>query len=335
MNVAKDQIDEILAKWLTNTASEDELVVLKKWAGQSVENLELIENLQKTWDQDTAEPVLVNVDAKANEIWASAMVEHPKQPWRRDLLVRYAAAILLLAGSLLWVSKNSDFGKSEQIDSLSIAPTFILRENIPGQKTKVLLPDGTIAYLNSSSSIKYLESFEGLERRVVLKGEAFFEVAKDATKPFIVESKNIETVALGTAFNINTFNLNEIRISLIEGKLGINHIDSTDILATLNPGKELLINPTTQQFLEQSFEIEDVLGWKHGKLVFNHASLEEVTRRLERWYGVTIAVKGSVSADWKISTVYENQSLKNVLIDLQYSKKFAYEINDSNVKITF
>ncbi|TXE13747.1 FecR family protein [Algoriphagus aquimarinus] len=297
--------------------------------------MELIENIQKTWREDTAEPILVNVDAKANEIWTSAMMEQPKQAWRWDLFFRYAAAILFLAGSLFWVLSTADFGESEQIDTLSIAPTFILRENIPGQKTKVFLPDGSIAYLNSSSSLKYLENFEGLERRVVLIGEAYFEVSKDEKKPFIVESKNIETVALGTAFNVNTFNLNEIRISLIEGKVGINHTESTDKLATLNPGKELLINPTTQQFLEQSFEIEDVIGWKLGKLVFNHASLEEVSRRLERWYGVKITVKGSVSAAWKISTVYENQSLKNVLTDLQYSKKFAYEIKDSNVTITF
>lgn len=335
MNVQKEQIDEILTKWLTNTATEEELSLLRKWTGQNEENLELIEKLQKTWNEDTAEPILVNVDAMANEIWAKAMNEQPKQSWRWNLLFRYAAAIVILAGSFFWILSIADFAEIEQENSLPITSTFILRENIPGQKTKVFLPDGSIVYLNSSSSIKYLKSFEGLERRVILKGEAFFEVAKDESKPFIVESNSIETVAVGTAFNVNAFNLNEIRISLVEGKVRINKAESTDKLATLNPGNELVINPNTQKFLEQSFEIEDVIGWKGGKLVFNHATLEEVSHKLERWYGVEITIRGRIPADWEISTVYENQTLKNVLIDLQYSRKFAYEINESNVAITF
>ncbi|WP_057937346.1 FecR family protein [Algoriphagus resistens] len=328
-------MDELLAKWLSNTATEDELAILKKWATQSEENLKLIENLQKTWSEDNSEPLLVNVDAKANEIWASAMKEMPKQARRRYLWIRYAAAILILSCSFFWLLSRADFGQTAQEDVLSIARTYILRENAPGQKTKVNLPDGSIAFLNSSSSIKYSNGFDGAERRIILKGEAFFEVAKDATKPFVVESNNIETIALGTAFNVNAFNLNEIRISLVEGKVRINQAETADEVAILSPGFELVVNTSTQEFLNQPFEYEDVIGWKEGRLVFNHASLEEVSLRLERWYAVDITLKGRVPTNWKISTVYENQPLENVLIDLQYSKKFAYEINGSTVTITF
>lgn len=335
MNVHREQMDELLAKWLSNTATEDELAILKKWAGQSEENLKLIENLQKTWREDTAEPILVNVDAKANEIWAGAMKELPKQARSRDLWIRYAAAILILSCSFFWLLSKSDFGQKEQEDVLSIAPTYILRENAPGQKTKVHLPDGSIAFLNSSSSIKYSNGFDGAERRIILEGEAFFVVAKDTTKPFVVESNNLETIALGTAFNVNAFNLNEIRISLLEGKVRINQAETTDEVAILSPGFELVVNTSTQEFIKQPFEDEDIIGWKEGKLVFNHASLKEVSLRLERWYAVDITLKGRIPTNWKISTVYENQSLENVLIDLQYSKKFAYEINESNVTITF
>lgn len=335
MDVQKEQIDGILAKWLTHTATEEELAILRKWGGQNEENLNLIENLQKTWGEDTPEPILVHVDAKANEIWAAAMEQQPKQPLRWKLMLRYAAAILILGASFFWMLNVADFGKVEQEDTLAIAPTFILRENLPGQKTKGLLPDGTVVYLNSSSSIKYRENFEGTERRVVLNGEAFFEVAKDESKPFIVESTGIETVALGTAFNVNAFDPSQIRISLLEGKVSINEAEMTSKLAILSPGKELLINSNTQKYLEQSFEAEYVIGWKAGKLVLNHASLDDVAQRLERWYGIEITMKGDIPEDWEISTVYENQSLRNVLIDLQYSKKFAYEIKESNVTITF
>lgn len=335
MDIQKEQVDEILSRWLTNTATEDEISILKKWVGQDGEKLELLEEFQKTWIEDTAEPILVNVDAKANEIWARAMAEQSKQPVRWNLLFRYAAAVLILAGSFFWIMSFLEFGKIEQGNSLTIAPTFIIRENIPGQKTKVHLPDGSIAYLNSSSSLRYLANFESLERRVILKGEAFFEVAKDPNKPFIVESNSIETVALGTAFNVNAFNPQEIRISLVEGEVEINPAESTEKLAILSPGNELVINNNTRKFQKQSFVTEDVIGWKEGKLVLNHAALDEVLLKLERWYGVEITVRGKIPADWQISTVYTNQALKNVLTDLQYSKKFAYEINESDVTITF
>jgi len=335
VNVQKEQVDEIISKWLTNTATEDEISVLKRWAGQNEENLKLLDELEKVWDEDTAEPILVNFDAKANEIWANAMHEQPKQSVRWNLLFRYAAAILILTGSIFYIKGFLDVSESEQKDSLAVAPTFIVRENTPGQKTKIYLPDGSIAYLNSSSSLRYLANFESPERRVILEGEAFFEVAKDLKKRFIVESNSIETVALGTAFNVNAFNPEEIRISLVEGKVGINQAESTEKLATLIPGNEVIVNIHTQEFQEQPFVLEDVIGWKEGKLVLNHASLDEVLINLERWYGVEITVMGKAPSDWQISTVYNNQALKNVLTDLQYSKKFAYEIKDSNVTLTF
>lgn len=335
MDVQKDKIDEILLKWLMQTATEEELDILKKWGRLNEENLKLIENLGKTWKEDTPEPLFTHVESKANEIWAAAMQEQPKKPmsWRK--VFRYAAAILIFSISFFWVLNLADRGKTEKEDSTALASTFILRENLPGQKTKVLLPDGTVVFLNSSSSIKYQENFEGRERRVVLNGEAFFEVAKDANKPFIVECLGIETEALGTAFNVNAFDPHQIGISLIEGKVRINESETNSKLATLSPGNQLLINLATRKFFEQAFDSEEVIGWTVGKLVFSHADFQAITSGLEKWFGVDITVKGNAPEDWQISTVYQNQTLKNILTDLQYSKKFAYEINGTNVTITF
>jgi len=336
VNVPEDHIDQILTKWLTNTASYEELEILKNWANQSEENLELMETFQKVWMEKTAEPILVNVDEKINEIWEKGMLVKPKRPVTWNLMLKYAAAVFIVLSSSFWIFYSSQPGKEKTEDIVELAPSFTFRENKPGQKTKIFLPDGSIAYLNSSSSIKYLSGFIGDERRVYLEGEAFFEVAKDVSKPFVVESKTIETIALGTAFNVNAFNdAKEMRVSLIEGEVRINQMETSGKTVTLNPGKELLIDPETHTFLEMSFKLEDVVGWKEGKLVFKQASIDEVSRKLERWYGVQIQIKGKVPAKWKVTTVYENQSLKNVLTDLQYSKKFAYEIKDSHVIITF
>ena len=336
MNVPEDHIDQILTKWLTNTASYEELEILKNWTSQSEENLELMETFQQVWMEKTAEPILVNVDEKINEIWEKGMLVKPKRSLKWNLIQKYAAAALIVLSSSFWIFYSSQPDKEKDADVVELTPSYTFRENKPGQKTKIFLPDGSIAYLNSSSRIKYLNGFMGDERRVYLEGEAFFEVAKDVSKPFIVESKTIETIALGTAFNVNAFNdEKEMRVSLIEGEVRINQMETSGKTVTLSPGKELLIDPETHTFLEISFDLNDAIGWKEGKLVFNHASIDGVTQKLERWYGVKIQTKGKVPANWKVTTVYENQTLKNVLTDLQYSKKFAYEIIDSNVIITF
>nr|WP_242067785.1 DUF4974 domain-containing protein [Cyclobacterium marinum] len=78
-----------------------------------------------------------------------------------------------------------------------------------------------------------------------------------------------------------------------------------------------------------------VAGWKEGKLVFENENFTEVKVKLERWFGVEILVEGNKPNDWKVSTVYEKESLKNILLDLQYAKRFAYEINDNQVTIQF
>lgn len=336
VKVPENHIDKILTKWLTDSVSQEELQILKDWASQDAANLEIMETLKLVWSEKTSEPILVNVEDRISEIWQRGVVNKPKRTLGRNLWAKYAAVIFLLVSSTFGIFYFSQMEKTRLDDQPVILPSYVLNENKAGQKTKIFLPDGSIAYLNSSSRIKYLNGFWGKERRVILEGEAFFEVAKDKTKPFIVESRTVETVALGTAINVNAFDDSKvIRVSLVEGEVKVNHMGNNGGTVILNPGWELVVVPETRSFLEIPFNLEEVIGWKEGKLVFNHATLEEVSRRLERWYGVQIMIKGNVPKNWKVTTVYDNQTLKNVLTDLQYSKKFAYEIDESKVTISF
>tara|TARA_R110002072_G_scaffold214404_2_gene371658 strand:- start:128109 stop:129119 length:1011 start_codon:yes stop_codon:yes gene_type:complete len=336
VNIPEHQIDLILSKLLTNTASQEELLILENWASLCDENLEVFETFKKVTAESTAEPILVNLEEKTNNIWEKASKKNTDSKKKIRTVFKYAACLFILASLALSVFYYPQQEKEKSDEVIAEAPSFIIRENKPGQKTKIFLPDGSVAYLNSSSSIKYLSGFVGDERRVFLAGEGFFEVAKDKSKPFIVESRSVETIALGTAFNVKAFEGEvEIRISLVEGEVSVNQLSTTENALILKPGKELLLSPDSNKFLEQDFDLEDAIGWKEGKLVFTRANLSEVKLRLERWYGVQIDFKGEVPSNWKVTTVYENQSLKNVLTDLQYSRKFAYEIKHSNVTLTF
>lgn len=336
MKAPENHIDKILTKWLTDTASPEELQILKDWVSQDEANLEVLETLEAVWKEKTAEPILVNVEDKINEVWQRGIQKKQTRNPGLNSWIKYAAVFFLLVSSSFGIFFFLQEEKTTLEDTPALAPSYVLNENKAGQKTKIFLPDGTIAYLNSSSRIKYLSGFFGSERRVILEGEAFFEVAKDKAKPFIVESRTVETVALGTAFNVNAFDDSKvIRVSLVEGEVKVNQMGNKGETVILNPGRELVVVPETRSFLEMPFNLEEVIGWKEGKLVFNHASLPEVSRRLERWYGVQIQIKGNVPENWEVTTVYDNQTLKDVLTDLQYSKKFAYEIDESEVAITF
>ncbi|SFB06719.1 FecR family protein [Algoriphagus aquimarinus] len=336
MNVPEDQIDLILSKWLTNSASQEELLILENWADLCDENLEIFETFKKVAGESTAEPILVNLEEKTNDIWERSLQKKTDEKGHWVGLFKYAASLFLLAALAMSIFYYQQLEKELSNEVVAEAPNYIIRENKPGQKTKILLPDGSVAYLNSSSSIRYLTGFAGQERRVFLEGEGFFEVAKDKSKPFIVESRSVETTALGTAFNVKAFKEEgAIRVSLVEGEVSVNQLANNTNSLILKPGKELLFEADSNTFLERDFDLEDVIGWKVGKLVFTQATLKEVKLRLERWYGVQIDISGKVPSNWKVTTVYENQSLKNVLTDLQYSRKFAYEIKHSNVTITF
>lgn len=327
----ENNIDSLLAKVLTGTASDIERKEVERWAAESEQNLDTLESLQKVWQEQTPAPILVNSEEKINNIWEKGIGNgnSPIIVWKPFL--KYAASILIVLGLVGSLYYSIPTGKEETLEE-TIA--YTVRTNPPGQKTKLFLPDGSIVYLNGSSSIKYLQGFKGEERRVHLNGEAYFEVAKNLDKPFIVESNGVETTALGTIFNVNAYsNLEEIRVSLLEGKVKVQNAANDNVV--LLPGKEVQFDMATNTFTETAFDPDMVVAWKEGKLAFRNSDFKEVRLKLERWFGVEIQVKGEMPKDWRATTVYEGQSLKNILIDLQYSKPFAYEIKEDKVIIEF
>lgn len=334
MSTEEQDIDKLLTDWLAGNASEEDKENIRQWAAKSEQNLALLETFKNAWTERTPEPILVNADEKINTIWEAGMEESSRDvsPWKS--IWRYAAAILILisvAGSLYYYLDSSQTTPTEIFQS-----TYVIRENPSGQKTKLFLPDGSVVYLNSASKIKFLKGFSGNERRVLLFGEAYFEVAKNKVKPFVVESQGVETVALGTAFNVNAYDgQDELSVSLVEGKVEVRQIGQGEDRLILSPGREASLIHSTNEIHERPFDLQDVVGWKEGKLIFRNASFDQVKVKLERWFGVQVKVHGDVPQDWHVSTIYEGQTLKNILIDLQYTKHFTYEIKEDIVNIQF
>lgn len=158
-----------------------------------------------------------------------------------------------------------------------------------GGQHVVALADGSRVWLNSLSSVKFPVNFASLsERRVELTGEGYFEVAKNAAKPFLVVSKGQVVEVLGTHFDVNSYgDGGKVKTTLLEGSVRLNLAKSSRVLA---PGQQLIVG-ADETFKVLLVDVEDVVAWKNGYFMFNNESLENIMNSLARWYDVDIEFK--------------------------------------------
>jgi transmembrane sensor len=203
-----------------------------------------------------------------------------------------------------------------------------------GRQFQLILPDGTKVWLNAASSLKYPTHFSGNERKVEIKGEAYFEVAKDPHKPFIVGLPSIggggggQVQVLGTHFNINAYDDEDaIKTTLLEGKVRVvneagskkNEPGSTKNEVILKPGEQAVLTADSR-FTIAGADVEKVMAWKNGVFNFEDATLQEVMHQLERWYDIEVVYETGIPKLEFVGKMGRDLSLNNVLRGLEISK---------------
>lgn len=154
-----------------------------------------------------------------------------------------------------------------------------------GGEYQVVLADGTKVWLNSASRLIYPQSFMGKERRVVLSGEAFFDVAHDAERPFIVETSQMNVKVLGTRFNVNDYDDNEeVSTTLVNGSVEI--VSGDQQVFRLVPGEQAY--GKENELEKREVNVRLYTSWIDGKFLFNNTELEEIAKQISRWYDVEI-----------------------------------------------
>jgi len=163
-----------------------------------------------------------------------------------------------------------------------------------GNLYKVVLPDGSAVWLNSGSSLHYPTAFEGHDREVDLSGEAYFEVAENKNKPFLVHAGKSTIEVLGTHFDIQNYNDEPaLQTTLVQGSVRVSAGSGSRILA---PGQQASILPDGGWEVADDVNMEEVLGWKEGMFVFDHTDLQTGMREIARWYDVEVTYEGSALA---------------------------------------
>lgn len=293
----------------------------------------LTKRLQKVHEQIRLEDNVINP------------IEKPKGRFRK-IAWSIAAALILTVGCVVVYRQLTD------IDTIDHSENILTTKK--GSKSNLVLPDGTKVSLNSDTRLSYNQSFGKQVREVTLEGEAYFEVVKDAQHPFIVHTNAMDIKVLGTVFNVRAYhNEKNTQTTLLEGSVEVilNKRNERN-LVVLKPHEKIVVNNdpghaaplkadeapvadisvmTIKTNLEDSSILET--DWTKNKLAFDQIRYSEVFPELERWYGVTITVKDSSILTRKISGIYENESLSDVMESLKLATGFRYTIDGNHLKI--
>jgi len=251
----------------------------------------------------------------------------------RATLVTSNGAVYQLNGTKeeIVVDKESIHYKDGDILSAKEAVQQVTLNTPRGGQYRVTLSDGTRVWLNAASSLSYPTAFTGKERNVNLKGEAYFEVAQNASQPFIVHTADEDVKVLGTSFNINCYiDENRTVTTLTSGSVRLDSRDAAHN-AELHPGEQAVLE-------NAAFNIEEVdvsiyTAWKDGDFRFKATPLIEVMRQIGRWYDLDVDYTG-IPEDIKVhASIKRDKKLSTVLHALERIGDIKFEVKGNNISI--
>lgn len=221
----------------------------------------------------------------------------------------------------------SDSVVSEYVD------TNVLR--IPkGGEFKLQLADGTRVYLNSATDLRYPVAFTGPERRVYLKGEAYFEVAKDVEHPFIVVTDDVQVRVYGTSFNVNTLGADGVRTVLVEGKVGIRGQDS-DREYVLKPNELAFYDWNSRDMKIETVDPDLYTLWRKGIFVFERETLENIMNILSLWYDMEVFFQSESAKKLHFSGHMKRyEQIEDILHAITDATGVVFTINDKTVCVS-
>ena len=318
-------MDQLFRKYLNSVLNPDEYSKVSDFLTE-VNNEEVIYDLIKPfWDKHIHEAdgvgQIPNPELR-NKIIQTILLNDRKTERRKLTAYKMVFRIAAILAVGLLISTIFFFQKSTKDQSFAEMQTV----STPfGAKTSLKLPDGSLVWLNSGSSISFISNFEKT-RIVSLKGEAFFEVEKNG-QPFIVSTALGDVEVKGTSFNVSAFDGEKFQTTLLTGIVNVKEKQT---------GKEVSILPGQQAGIDGSnLNVENVdtdmfLSWKDGKLIFRNEYLPSVTKRLERWYNVHIELAGDKRlSEISYTGVIEMESFSEVLQLLKVTAPIDYVYDET------
>ncbi|MEH6681261.1 MAG: FecR domain-containing protein [Sediminicola sp.] len=236
---------------------------------------------------------------------------------RRNLLRVAAGIAVLVMCSLGYVTYQGTDGKEVEYVHLSTND---------GKRKTIRLDDGTQIRLNVNSRLDYPKSFDNSrERKVFLEGEAFFKVAKNVKKPFVVMSNGLKTKVLGTQFNING-NKEEVNVYLVEGSV---QVEADTTIKILEPNQKAIYSPIQKSIGISNPQQQQELAWMSDTFTFQNEPLGEVAKAVGKRFNVEIYFREPGIKEKRVTAHFEHQSLNTILISLTKGGDLKFRTNDN------
>ncbi len=329
MKISLSEIENLLPGYFTGDLSVEDRAIVDDWRRATAENEKFFCESLEAWE---SLPLLQEME-QFNSFEALKKVNtkialRESESWWVGFQ-RIAAVILLPLMVYSGYLTYERMGQNEE--EKEIVQTVTSRQGMVSQFT---LADGTKVWLNSGSQLEFPNQFSGSTREVKLTGEAFFEVTKNPGQPFRVNAKELNVEVLGTSFNVVSYpEDNQSEVVLVTGKVGLKAQRGQIIkdYGVIHPGQRAVYNEKDQKVYSENVNTDKYIAWREGNLIFRDDTMDEVVKRLSRWYNVEIVINDPEIKGYIYKATFRNENLEQVLNLLKISAPIDYRITNSKI----
>jgi ferric-dicitrate binding protein FerR (iron transport regulator) len=325
--------ETLLIRYLNHSCSPSEIKEIERWVAADRANAEWLFEMERIWalknERRFSEPQ--TIDRMFDRLWTrlqkqKPVVEPVRKTFRWPVAFKYAAAAVIVA----LLSVNLYFLWKGQPDTY-VENTI---EVPKGQRITLTLSDATKVWLNSQTTFTWPSVFSAKNRTVKLVGEGFFEVSKNASKPFIVESPLLNVKVLGTKFNVKTYPYESTYVTLSEGNVEIT-AGNGNYKLMLSPNQQAVYSETSGLTLHKNINPDLEKLWTVGELSFYDQTLASIAADLERRFDLQIRIVGEELAEDRFTCRFrENTAIEQILANLKETKRLNYKISGREIEIT-
>lgn len=318
---------ELIIGYLQNNLTQEETDCFYNWVNESASNKELFFEIKAMYDAGLP----LSTPLETSESWGRLLNKKKNSQSRRFNLwyqISTYAAVALLA-----VAISSMYFLFFHEEDNSLYSKYIGGDGL--EADVVELPDGTHISLGSKTTFNYDKDYGKDKRIVYLEGEAYFDVAKQKDKPFIVKTKEQDIEALGTKFNVMAYPLDSLVVTtLSEGSVRLTSLNMAHP-TILKPDQQLIYNRNTKKSYLQDVDAQQYSSWTSGYYYFPQQSLQAILDRLSHVYGIQFTVNSeALNKRTFTGTFYRGQSIKDIMDIINLSIPIRYKIDDHHVTIS-
>lgn len=323
----KEADKQLIIKYLDGTCTSAETQRVRELLEETAVQEFISELSWERWNQPHSEDehqkaIFQEWKAKANAHIRSRSELPEDNPLRSRKIYYYAAVwivALLLTGLGVW-----------QWQRTTSQSKFVMVEKTNEQRVPVpfLLSDSSTIYLAAGSTISYPQQFKGSIREISLNGEAFFDIRRNPTKPFIVHTDKMSIKVLGTSFKIISVEGRSQEVAVATGKVSVSNKEKEE-LAILTPGYKMTWDTNTNKVTKEQISIDGLEQWKNGDLIFERLKMEYIAKEMQQRYGINIDfVDTAIKSNRVSGTFATEKTADQVMKTLALAGKFRYETSD-------